>query len=335
MTLFIQHELQKAAWNLASDNVRAGENVLVVSSSDQSMELVDAIVTAAAANDASTVSAAIIACPSDLKDYTHPPPIIAAVKAADLTIVATTLRFPRAYDDLSEALFASGKRQVLINNAPLDDFTRGASLADPLDLHQRTHSLATKISDSTTVRVSSPNGTDLQVGVCRPCLALTGRAEEDTGFGSFPSGEAMLSPEEGSAKGIFVADSFGQVVYLSGSGPQLGTLEDPIRMEFSKGVLSKIEGGKAADRLKSILEEADENALQLGELGLGTNPLAREIGHVENKFRIGTAHIALGDNHLIGWRGASIYGGTIVSNRHIDLVSNNITISTEKGVIIP
>jgi leucyl aminopeptidase (aminopeptidase T) len=106
-------------------------------------------------------------------------------------------------------------------------------------------------------------------------------------------------------------------------------------MEFSKGVLSKIEGGKAADRLKSILEEADENALQLGELGLGTNPLAREIGHVENKFRIGTAHIALGDNHLIGWRGASIYGGTIVSNRHIDLVSNNITISTEKGVIIP
>ena len=38
-----------------------------------------------------------------------------------------------------------------------------------------------------------------------------------------------------------------------------------------------------------------------GELGIGTNPSAREIGHVENKFRLGTAHIALGDNHLIGW----------------------------------
>ena len=41
--------------------------------------------------------------------------------------------------------------------------------------------------------------------------------------------------------------------------------------------------------------------IRLAELGIGTNPMAREIGHVENKFRKGTAHIALGDNHLIGW----------------------------------
>ena len=115
-----------------------------------------------------------------------------------------------------------------INNAPLEDFTRGASLADPIELNRRTHALAGKISEGKIVRVKSENGTDLSVKVCRPCIALTGRAEIDTGFGSFPSGEAMLSPEECSAEGIFVADSFGQVVYLNGSGPQLGNLEDPI-----------------------------------------------------------------------------------------------------------
>jgi leucyl aminopeptidase (aminopeptidase T) len=317
------HELRRAAWNLASDNVRVGEDVLIVTSSDQNPALYDAL--AADAAGAGTVTAAVIASPADMADYKHPAPIIAAVRQADLTIVATTMRFPRAYDDLSEALYAAGKRQVLINNAPLEDFTRGAALAEPKSLRTTTHALATAVTEASKVRVTSPNGTDLTVGVCRPCLPLTGHAENDTGFGSFPSGEAMSSPEEGTAEGVFVADAFGQVVYLGGGGPQLGLLEGPIRLTFEAGKLVNLEGGSAARRLQAILDAADAEASNLGELGLGTNPAARDIGHVENKFRRSTAHIALGDNHLIGWRGADIYGGTIVSNRHIDLVANGIT----------
>jgi leucyl aminopeptidase (aminopeptidase T) len=306
--------------------VRAGEDVLIVSSSDQNPALTDALAAACDAAGAGTVTAAVIASPADMTDYRHPAPVIAAVERADLTIVATTIRFPRAYDDLSKALYAAGKRQVLINNAPLEDFTRGAALAEPKALRALTHALAKAVSGAKQVRVTSPNGTDLTVGVCRPCLPLTGHAEDDTGFGSFPSGEAMSSPEEGTASGTFVADAFGQVVYLGGGGPQLGILEDPIRMTFEAGRLTDLSGGAAARRLQAILDAADDQALSLGELGLGTNPAARDIGHVENKFRRNTTHIALGDNHLIGWRGADIYGGTIVSNRHIDLVANGITI---------
>ena len=306
--------------------MRAGEDVLIVSSSDQNPALTDALAAACDAAGAGTVTAAVIALPADMTDYRHPAPVIAAVERADLTIVATTIRFPRAYDDLSEALYAAGKRQVLINNAPLEDFTRGAALAEPKALRASTHALAKAVSGAKQVRVTSSNGTNLTVGVCRPCLPLTGHAEDDTGFGSFPSGEAMSSPEEGTASGTFVADAFGQVVYLGGGGPQLGILEDPIRMTFEAGRLTDLSGGSAARRLQAILDAADDQALNLGQLGLATNPAAREIGHVENKFRRNTAHIALGDNHLIGWRGADIYGGTIVSNRHIDLVANGITI---------
>jgi leucyl aminopeptidase (aminopeptidase T) len=323
------HELRRAAWNLASDNVRAGEDVIIVASSDQEPALVDALVAAADTAGAGSVTALVIACPAEMTDYRHPAPVIAAVERADLTVVATTMRFPRAYDDLSEALYAAGKRQVLINNAPLADFTRGAALADPGALLATTRDLAARVSAAKQARVTSPNGTDLTIGVCRPCLPLTGHAEADTGFGSFPSGEAMSSPEEGTAEGTFVADSFGQVVYLAGGGPQMGLLEDPIRMTFEKGRLVDLAGGSAAARLRAILDDADTNALNLGELGLGTNPKARAIGHVENKFRRGTAHIALGDNHLIGWRGAATYGGTIHSNRHIDLVANAITITID------
>lgn len=306
--------------------MRSGEDVLIVSSSDQNPALTDALAAACDAAGAGSVTAAVIASPADMADYRHPAPVIAAVERADLTIVATTMRFPRAYDDLSEALYDAGKRQVLINNAPLEDFTRGAALAEPKALRAATHALAKAVSSAKHIRVTSPNGTDLTVGVARPCLPLTGHAEDDTGFGSFPSGEAMSSPAEGTADGIFVADAFGQVVYLGGAGPQIGIIEDPIRLTFKAGRLTDLAGGSAARRLQAILDDADDAALNLGELGLGTNPSARDIGHVENKFRRGTAHIALGDNHLIGWRGADIYGGTIVSNRHIDLVANTITI---------
>lgn len=335
MPVFPFHELRRAAWNLASDNVRPGEDVLIVASSDQNAGLIDALLTAAEAAGAGTVTAAIIACPDNMNDYRHPTPVLAAVQRADLTVVATTIRFPRAYDDLSEVLFEAGKRQVLINNAPLEDFTRGAALAAPRELRERTRRLADAVSQARSVRVTSPNGTDLTVGVCRPCLPLTGYAEEDTGFGSFPSGEAMLSPEEGTASGVFVADAFGQVVYLADGGPQLGILEDPIRMEFKDGRLTGLGGGAAARRLEAILDLADDNSRMLAELGLGTNPQARAVGHVENKFRLGTAHIALGDNHLIGWRAASVYGGTIKSNRHIDLVSDAIGIEIDHAPVIP
>lgn len=300
--------------------------MLIVASSDQNPLLTDALAAACDVAGAGTVTGAVIASPADMADYRHPAPVIAAVERADLTIVATTIRFPRAYDDLSEALYAAGKRQVLINNAPLEDFTQGAALAEPKALRALTHALAKAVSSAKKIRITSPNGTDLTVGVCRPCLPLTGYAEDDTGFGSFPSGEAMSSPEEGTASGTFIADAFGQVVYLGGRGPQLGILEDPIRMTFEAGQLTDLTGGTAARRLQAILDAADDQALKLGELGLGTNPAARDIGHVENKFRRNTAHIALGDNHLIGWRGADVYGGTIVSNRHIDLVANGITI---------
>lgn len=301
----------------------------MVASSDQEPALVDALVAALDANGAGSVAAAVIASPADMTDYRHPPPVIAAVERADLTVVATSIRFPRAYDDLSEALYAAGGRQVLINNAPIEDFTRGAALADPAALLAETRALAKRVSHASRVRVTSANGTDLTVGVCRPCLPLTGHAEADTGFGSFPSGEAMSSPAEGTAEGVFVADAFGQVVYLSGAGPQIGLIEDPIRLTFEAGRLVDLQGGSAARRLEAILGAADDNARNLGELGLGTNPAARAIGHVENKFRKGTAHIALGDNHLIGWRAADVYGGKIVSNRHIDLVADGIAIEID------
>ena len=329
MAIFPQHELYKATRNLAVDNVNPGEDILIVTSSDQDTRLIDSLTAAVSANNPKSVSTIVIACPEIFVDFVHPNTVLAAVEKADLTIVATTIRFPRAYDDLSEVIYKFGKRQVLINNAPIEDFSRGASLADPLTLNADTKRLAPLGSNAKKVRVTSANGTDLSMKVCRPCISLTGFADKEMGFGSFPSGEAMLVPEEDTGEGKFVADSFGQVVYIEGSGSQIGLINEPIELHFKKGNLTKINGGKDSEKLSRIIDAADKNVTRLAELGIGTNPMAREIGHVENKFRKGTAHIALGDNHLIGWGAANKYGGRIISNRHIDLVANNIALELD------
>ena len=111
-------------------------------------------------------------------------------------------------------------------------------------------------------------------------------------------------------------------------------IEDPIRLYFESGQLVRLEGGSAKRRLEDVLSRADANVVNLGELGIGTNPFARPIAHVENKFRLGTVHIALGDNHLIGWRGKQTYGGTIHSNRHIDLVTADVSVSADGAPLI-
>jgi leucyl aminopeptidase (aminopeptidase T) len=327
-------EVLRAARNLARDNVRPGEEVLVLSSTDQHASIHDALLAACEEAGAGRVASLLLVPEPARSGYRHPAMALAAARAADLTIVATSLAFPRAYDDMTEAVLSAGRRLVLINNAPPEDFARGASLADPAALNEATWKLARAVSAAKRVRVRTTAGTDLTVGVCRPCMVLTGHADDHTGFGSFPSGEAMLSVEEGTAEGRFVADAFGQVVYLEDRGPQIGMIEDPILLDFRAGRLVELSGGTAAARLRTILEAADEAVRCLAELGLGTNPMARRIAHVENKFRLGTAHIALGDNHLIGWRAAQELGGTLRSGRHIDLVADDVTVELDGQVVV-
>lgn len=327
-------EAMRSLAGLSAVNVRPGETVLVLSSTDQDPVFHDALVSTCEAAGAGSVTTVTLVPPGTSGTYRHPEPALAAARAADLTVVATSMAFPRAYDDMTAAILDSGGRLVLINNAPLPDFCRGASLADSAALLEQTRKVAAAVSNAEQVHVRSAGGTDLRVGVCRPCMVLTGYADDECGFGSYPSGEAMLSPAEGTAEGVFIADQFGQVVYIEDSGPQLGLLTDPIALHFEAGKLVRLDGGVKKRELEAIIARADDAVVNLGELGIGTNPLARPIAHVENKFRLGTAHIALGDNHLIGWRGAATYGGTIRCARHIDLVTGDVAIDVDGRPLI-
>ena len=69
---------------------------------------------------------------------------------------------------------------------------------------------------------------------------------------------------------------------------------------------------------------------RLAELGVALIQWP-EIGRVENKLKRNGPH-SFGDNHFIVGA-VKKYGGQIISNRHIDLVANNITLQLDAEVV--
>jgi aminopeptidase len=97
-----------------------------------------------------------------------------------------------------------------------------------------------------------------------------------------------------------------------------GQVEEPIRWTLEGGRCVKIEGGAEAERLRTAIEGV-ENADIIGEFAFGTSEKA-PFGTPSEKGRIGTVHLALGDNHN------AYPGGQNVSSLHLDGVFLNATL---------
>jgi leucyl aminopeptidase (aminopeptidase T) len=100
---------------------------------------------------------------------------------------------------------------------------------------------------------------------------------------------------------------------VDGAVAGVGLPAAPIVMMVEDGRIVSIEGGADAEKLRGLLESADENAFRIAELGIGTNPSAKLMGHplVDEKV-LGTVHIGLGNNLFMG--------GAQDSATHLDVI---------------
>src|SRR6266702_3960289 len=170
-------------------------------------------------------------------------------------------------------------------------------------LAARTARLVEAVNRAEWIRVTTPNGTDMNI--CKQ-----GRhAEGDDGlltapgsFGNLPAGEAYLAPLEGKSHGTMVIEW----------GPTR-KLDAPLRLTVENGVVVLIEGSDPQrDRLEAKFVE-NVNCRNIAELGIGTNDKASRPDNVlEAEKILGTIHIALGDN--------SGFGGTVSAPFHEDYV---------------
>ena len=124
-------------------------------------------------------------------------------------------------------------------------------------------------------------------------------------WGAMPDyAEAAIAPIEGTAEGR---------IEIDGMIMGYGSLKSNLILDFKDGKIVSFSGKEYVKQLNDILHSKEESVKILCELGLGANHLRTKIrGEFDDKKMLGSAHIALGDNHTIGGRN--------VSNLHVDFL---------------
>jgi leucyl aminopeptidase (aminopeptidase T) len=315
MTNWTQVKVAKAAASVVRTSlaIQAGEQVAIVADDGSDFAIVDALLAEVRAADAEPT---VVVMPEREKAGAPANSVVASALLGANAIIAPTSTGLGFTPTFGEALKA-GARGIVMTGIKSQDLMAGAALADYEEVYRVTKPLSDAITAGTTGRVTCPNGSDLTVsleGVV--CGVGASFAREPGQVSGFPSGEAWNAPKAGSANGVLVAD---------GSAHMLGILEEPIRVHFKDGRVSKIEGGRQARELESIIEGV-ENGDNLGELSIGTNRWARFGGNItEDKKQLGTMHFALGN---------SVVGGTVKSPIHLDLLITNPTYEVDGTVIL-
>ena len=169
------------------------------------------------------------------------------------------------------------------------------------------------LEGKTQVRVTTDLGTDFTVSIAgRPALEVTPMKKRGQMMGPVPLwAEVAFAAVEDFTHGTAIVDG----VMLGIGLP--GQVEEPIHWTLEGGRAVKIEGGAEADRLRHAIEGV-ENATVVGEFAFGTSEKA-PFGTPSEKGRIGTVHLALGDNHN------AYPGGQNVCTLHLDGVFLNAT----------
>jgi leucyl aminopeptidase (aminopeptidase T) len=245
-----------------------------------------------------------------------PPPIAKLMAAADVVFAPTSKSL--THTDARRKACAKGARIATLPGITEDSMTRTLS-ADYHKIAVLTKKLVRLMTKAKTAHITTPTGTDLTMDIS------TRAAHEDTGlthkkgeYTNLPAGESYLAPLEGKTEGMLVID---------GSMAGIGLLQRPLILEVTKGYVTKISGGPQAAMLKKITKPLGKPAMNIAELGVGTNYKAKVTGLVlEDEKVLGTVHVAIGDNASMG--------GKVHVESHLDGVLLSPTLVIDGKVIL-
>ena len=196
--------------------------------------------------------------------------------------------------------------------------------ADYNEIGAVTNRLADVMKDAKDVHITTALGTDLRMSIeGRRVIPDSGLFHEPGKVGNLPAGECYVAPLEDSANGTLVVDkSFPDII-----------IKEPIYLTFKVGRVTDISGGNEARQLEAIIEKGEaqpdgEGCRTIGELGIGTNAMARLTGNVMTDEKVlGTVHVALGNN-------TGSYGGVNAAPIHIDGVVGDATLVVDGKTLI-
>jgi leucyl aminopeptidase (aminopeptidase T) len=180
--------------------------------------------------------------------------------------------------------------------------------------------LVQRLTRAMHVSVTNPAGTNLHFDVRgRRGHGVSGMTRSPGDVTGTPDIEAYIAPVEQKTHGILIVD---------GSTSVTGVVQQPIKVTVENGFAVSITGGTDASQLRRILRKARSHAsFRVGEFGIGLNPLAHIRGAIiEDEGKLGTAHVALGDNTRLGGKNSA--------PTHVDLVFKNPHIQLDGTTVL-
>jgi aminopeptidase len=223
---------------------------------------------------------------------------------------------------LLHAITGHGGRQIFMGFVTSELLAHELSGSAP-DLAAPAEQLIDEVDGADTIRLRGRAGTDLTLKVAgRPWKTDTGPLVSGEGQ-NYPGGEIYIAPHADGADGVLVVDL--TVPYTVD-----GLVDAPVTIRFERGRVTSIEGGKAADMLRQIVEKAGPGGDVIAELGIGLNHSLRPRGHVMLDEKAGgTAHVAIGRN-------TGPYGGDNEATIHIDCVFSEPLVEADgRPIVIP
>lgn len=296
-------------------NIKPKEKLLIITDTERPASITKVLGVAAEIAGAETVIMTM--SPTGMSGVEPPEVVAAAMSAADAIINQTS--HSMTHTNAQRAAIAQGARVCNIRNVNEDMMIRGGIAADYVEVKRISDMLVELINNGEWVHLTTPEGTDIRFSIKgRRGHSLSGFATNPGEFSGLPDGEAACAPLEGTAEGVIVNP------YLI---EDLDVVKDPLRIEIKDGLITKVEGGREADELLKVLDKAGETGRNIAEFAFGTNPACRIIGKSrEDKKKLGTAHIAVGDSKSLG--------GTVDCYMHMDIMFLEPTIYIDEKLIV-
>ena len=241
-----------------------------------------------------------------------PPNLHRAMVGSDEVIILTNLEWANRFAHVNavrETCEANGK--IASVEPGMGEW--GITVEDIEVATQRALDAMAVLEGKRQVRVTTPAGTDFTVSIeGRPALEITPKKRRGQMMGPLPLwAEVAFAAVEDFTHGVAVVDG----VMLGIGLP--GQVEEPIHWTLEGGRCVAIEGGSEATRLREAIDGV-AGADTIGEFAFGVSDKA-PFGTPSEKGRVGTVHLALGDNHN------AYPGGKNVSVLHLDGVFLNAT----------
>ncbi len=288
--------------------VQPGEEVVIITE-ESKLSIAEAV--AAAVYRVGAQPILTVMEPREQDSQEPPKTIAAAMKSSDafISVVGKSITHTNAVKDAVQ----NGSRGVVLTQFSEEMMIHGGIECDFEEAKVVCKAMAEALAGSREIVLTTAAGTNLRYsaagrrGNSLYCMVEKGQ------FSTIPTVEANVSPLEGTANGVIVADA--SIPYIG-----IGVLDEPVRLTVENGFITSIEGGKQAEMLKADLAaKNDPNVYNIAEMGVGLNPQCRFMGFMlEDEGVYGSAHIGIGTSITLG--------GVVKASCHYDLIMKDATI---------